>query len=259
MDDETKKITEKSVFRVFEEGRRFTEDLIKENERLRLANIHLKNELQNIENQYVKVDVIRMKRKVELLEKELFEVRSENQQLKNQFSTVEEENRDFTERYMKIERQHSDLVNLYVCMYRLHSTVQYHEVIEIIKEIVISLLGAENFAIYIIDETSHEYSLVGFEGMDESLQKSISFEGGIVGHAIKSGESYIVQRTSESTDKIIACIPLKIGEQAMGVLVIFKLVSHKSDFHPIDFDLFEILSSHAATAIFVSQNNKGKG
>jgi GAF domain-containing protein len=255
MVDPVKQDAEKRAFRVFEEGKRFAEDLIKENERLRLVNVNLKNEIRAIENQYIKLDVVRLHKKLELIEKELLALRQENQELKQQFVTVEEENRDFSQRYSVVERQHAELVNLYVCMYRLHATIEYEQVIQTIKEIVISLLGADSFGIYLRDGTNGGFRLVGHEGIDQCVQQRISFTEGIIGNAITTGESYIDQNTtiSKSNDMVIACIPLKIGNRVLGALLVFDLLKHKQAFNPIDFELFEILGSHAATAISVSK------
>jgi GAF domain-containing protein len=255
MVDPVKQNAENKAFRVFEEGKKFAEDLIRENERLRLVNVNLKNEIRAIESQYIKLDVVRLQKKLELIENELLALRQENQELKQQFVTVEEENRDFSKRYSVVERQHAELVNLYVCMYRLHATIEYDQVIQTIKEIVISLLGAKNFGIYLRDDANNGFRLVGHEGIDQSVQQRISFTEGIIGNAIATGESFIDQNTtkSKSKDTVIACIPLKISTRVLGVLLVFDLLNHKQAFNPIDFELFEILGSHAAAAVSISK------
>ena len=42
---------------------------------------------------------------------------------------------------MQVERQNSELINLYVASHRLHSTLEYDQVVQIVKEIAINLLG----------------------------------------------------------------------------------------------------------------------
>lgn len=259
MSDPIKRDSAKKAFRVFEEGKKFAEDLINENEKLRVVNTNLNIELRNLESQYVKLDVVRLQKKLESLETQLLALREENKELKSHFLTVEEVNRNFTERYMIVEKQNSDLLNLYVCMYRLHSTIDYNEVIQTIKEIVISLLGSECFGIYMLDDKTGNFRVVGYEGVDESVLKKVSLTDGIVGNTITSGQLYVAQETAipKLPDNIIACIPLKIGDRILGVLLIFQLVMHKEVFKPIDFELFEILGAHAATAISVSKMFSG--
>jgi hypothetical protein len=249
------RISSQKAFKAFEEGKKFAEELINENERLRLTYTHLSTEMRNLEKRFVNADVMRMQKKIDFLEKEVLTLRQENRELQSHFTAVEQENRGFTERYLSVEQQHSDLVNLYVCMYRLHSTVEYEEVIQTIKEIVISLLGSESFGIYMLDNASGKFGLIGYEGLERFANKKVSITDGVVGDAIASGEPYVVKETTDAASKeqIRACIPLKIGNRVQGVLLIFGLVMHKQVFKPIDFELFEILGTHAATAIAVSK------
>ena len=48
-------------------------------------------------------------------------------------------------------------------------------------------------------------------------------------------------------------LPLKIKEHVIGVLAIYKLLVQKSAFSTIDYELFNLLAGHAATAIFSSR------
>jgi GAF domain-containing protein len=48
----------------------------------------------------------------------------------------------------------------------------------------------------------------------------------------------------------MVCIPLKIKERVIGVIVIYALLVQKKEFDPVDYELFTLLAGHAATAIF---------
>jgi predicted nuclease with TOPRIM domain len=85
--------------------------------------------------------------KIESLEQEYRSVRERLRQ-------VEEENQQFAGRYLEIEEENNNLANLYVASYQLHSTLDLEEVLKIIIEIVINLVGAEVFAVYILDENT---------------------------------------------------------------------------------------------------------
>jgi hypothetical protein len=61
------------------------------------------------------------------------------------YRKVEAENKEFADRYLEIEEQNNNLANLYVASYQLHSTLDYKEVVRIVQEIVINLIGAEVF------------------------------------------------------------------------------------------------------------------
>ena len=244
------------VLQLFEQGKRFTEELLKENEKLRMMITSLRAEKQELESQYVKVDVPRLREKVELLEREVQKLRRDNEELRDQFVSVEEENREFADRYVEVERQNSDLVHLYVASYRLHSTLDYGEVITIIKEIVINMLGSEVFGIYVINEAEQQLVLLAHEGMEDFALQSIPLDDDIVGKAATSGEVYTEPEGSNGGgDRRApkAGIPLRVGERALGVIVIYEFLPQKHGLQPVDFELFELLGGHAATAVYVSK------
>jgi hypothetical protein len=43
---------------------------------------------------------------------------------------------------------------------------------------------------------------------------------------------------------------LKIKEEVIGVIVLYKLLPQKTQFASVDYELFTLLAGHAATAIF---------
>jgi len=243
------------VFALFEEGRKFTEDLLKENERLRAAVVQAHNEVRDLQDQYIKVEVVHIQRRLASMEEEMRALREENAELKSQFQSVEGENREFADRYVQVERQNSDLVSLYVASQRLHSTLSYDEVVAIVKEIVINLVGSENFALYVVDAAASNLVLVGQEGMEDMAQSSVPIGTGRLGQCVQSGQPFVVPEGSpvhELGPEPIACIPLKVGDDVVGVIAIFTLLRQKQGFQGIDLDMFELLGAHAATALYVS-------
>jgi putative methionine-R-sulfoxide reductase with GAF domain len=243
------------VLELFEEGRKFTEDLLKENERLRTAVAQAKSEVRELQNQYIKVDVARMQRRLASVEEELLALRAENAELKAQFQSIESENREFADRYVLVERQNSDLVSLYVASQRLHSTLGYDEVVGIVKEIVINFVGSEVFAIYVVDAAAAKLVLVGHEGMEGVAEASVDIGVGTLGTCASAGQTYMVPENApvhQSGSEPIACIPLKVGEDVVGVIGIYALLSQKAGFRAADQEMFELLGGHAGTALYVS-------
>ena len=144
--------TERSkVVARYEKGKEFTEELLKENENLRKVIAKQNNERMELENRYVKVDVPHLQRKNEILEKEVQMLLEENQNLRNQFAFVEDENQEFADRYVEVEKQNSDLISMYVASHQLHATLDYDEVIGALKDVVINMVGAEEFGVYLVD------------------------------------------------------------------------------------------------------------
>lgn len=251
LDDDKGFLTRAEEFmQVFKKGAEFTQDLMRENERLRFRVLELENAQgpqtatpqQSSENQ-------RLLQRIAALEKEKEEILERIRQ-------VEEENKDFANRYVEIESENNNLANLYIASYQLHSTLDFREVLQIITEIIINLIGAETFAIMLLDEKTGLIEAVATEGVERSDVPKVTLGGGIIGEVARTGENFFVPDLNDyqiDLDNPMVCIPLKIKEQTIGVLVIYKLLLQKKSFADVDYELFTLLAGHAATAVFSSR------
>jgi GAF domain-containing protein len=126
--------------------------------------------------------------------------------------------------------------------------LQFNEVIEIIKEIIINLVGSESFIILWLDEPAKEFQVITGEGEPLNQQKVFPLGQNVISKSAQSGEIYISMADSKSQDPI-ACIPLKAFGRVIGVIVIYHLLAHKPTFSQTDFELFSLMAEHAASAI----------
>jgi putative methionine-R-sulfoxide reductase with GAF domain len=134
--------------------------------------------------------------------------------------------------------------------------LDFREVLQVISEIIINLIGAEEFAVLLLEEKSKKLQVATHEGMALSQLPVIELGKGIIGEVVHTGESYFVENIeSYPLDYAhpMVCIPLKIKEHIIGVIVIYKLLEQKSRFADVDYELFTLLAGHAATAIFSSR------
>lgn len=235
---------------IFNKGKEFTEELIRENQRLRYRVAALETESPAVSPE-----------ELQRLRDQVSHLTEENRRIQQRFREVEEENKDFASRYIEIEEQNNNLASLYVASYQLHSTLDFREVIQIVQEIVINLIGAEAFAILLLDEKTNELKTIAFEGDDVMSglgQISTRLGEGIMGTVAKTGESYYINQDVDgggaiSIEKPLAAVPLKIKEHVIGLIVIYKLLQQKDSFTAVDYELFSLLAAHAATAIFSSK------
>src|SRR4029079_8261327 len=111
----------------------------------------------------------------------------------------------------------------YVASYQLHSTLDYKEVIRIVQEIVINLIGAEAFHLFMVSEKTGQLELETSEGQ-ESPTTVIQMGEGPIGKAAQSGENFfsenVAHRTATPFGQPIAVIPLKIKDSVIGVISI---------------------------------------
>jgi transcriptional regulator with GAF, ATPase, and Fis domain len=232
---------------MFKKGEEFTKELLKENEKLRYRIAQLE---ESIARSGDETRIKLYEDRIAMLEEELGSVRE-------RFRQVEAENKDFASKYVEVEEENNNLANLYVASYQLHSTLDFSEVLRIVLEIVINLIGAEKFAILLMDEKTNELVPVSTEGMAVSDAPKVKTGEGIIGRVAKEGDSYFAEDLSLVTEfrplEPIVCIPLKIKEHVIGVISIYKLLTQKAGFTNVDYELFNLLAGHAATAVFSSR------
>jgi putative methionine-R-sulfoxide reductase with GAF domain len=242
-DDPTTKGQE--FFQMFLKAKEFTEELLKENERLRFKIAHL-------ETTGVPTTLTGEERARELAAR-IRDLEERLAEMETRYRKVEEENKEFADRYIEIEEQNNNLANLYVASYQLHSTLDFKEVVRIVQEIVINLIGAETFHLWMVSEKQAGLELEASEGQQAPVT-AIPLGEGVIGRAAKSGENFFAQKVAHAAptpyDQPIAVIPLKIKDSVIGVISINKLLVQKTAFTTMDYELFTLLAGHAATAIF---------
>jgi nitrate/nitrite-specific signal transduction histidine kinase len=236
---------------MFKKGAEFTQDLLKENERLRFQIVKLEESLKNKDT-----DSQPASDKLEEMQQRINSLELEKQEILDRIKSVEEENQSFANRYVEIEEENNMLANLYIASYQLHSTLDSKEVLQIILEIIINLIGAEEFAVVLLDEKTQRLEAVASEGVELSELPVISVGEGIIGNSVKSGNNYFIpslEGYERNFEKPLVCIPLKIKEHVIGAIVIYQLLVQKEQFSNVDYELFTLLAGHAATAIFSSR------
>jgi nitrate/nitrite-specific signal transduction histidine kinase len=231
------------ILQIVGKAKEFTEELLKENERLRfkIASLEAGGPISSPDER-----TRELQGRIRQLEERLAEIEA-------RYRKVEEENKEFADRYIEIEEQNNNLANLYVASYQLHSTLDYKEVVRIVQEIVINLIGAEAFHIFVVSDKSGQLELETSEGQEAPI-KAVAMGEGVIGKSAQTGENYfadqVAHREATPFNSPIAVIPLKIKDSVIGVIALNKLLVQKTAFTTMDYELFTLLAGHAATAIF---------
>ncbi len=231
------------LLEVLRRGRTFTEDLLTENERLRYQIVKGESEKIQLQNS--------LESEVAAMRQENTQMRRRVEHLEGRFGEVEAENHDFASRYAEVCEENENLANLYVASYRLHSTLEPSEVTEIICEILVELVGAEEFGLLMLDERSNELTPVRVEGPLRPYPPHIMIGDGLIGAAVRDGRASYNDKPHEGTP--MAVIPLQIKGHSVGALVIFKMLHNRAAFSAIAKELLGLLAGHAATALMSSR------
>jgi GAF domain-containing protein len=234
---------------LFTRGAEFTKELLRDNERLRAQLLNV----QDVQQMAARTDEDWDKLRHELLGR-IESLEHEYQTVRERLREVEEENVQFVGRYIEIEEENNNLANLYVASYQLHSTLDLDEVLKIIIEIVINLVGAEVFAVYILDESTGELGVAASEGIPPSEFPVCRVGAGPIGKALETSEPTCWQTDgSDDLTQPIVCIPLSVQNSPIGAIAIYSLLQQKDGFSELDHELFSVLGGHAATALFAAR------
>ncbi len=241
------------VQKVREETQRYIQDLLAENERLRRLTVEVDGERRRLEE-----DVARWRDQASGLARELDSFRQDRERLEHQLLEVERENHGFSNRFTELEQRNNDLANLYVATYRLHSTLDREEVLQAIQEIVINLIGCEEFGIYELATGASELQRVSSFGLEDDRFERVSLGQGWIGRSAATGNAYFAgsapeAERGEGEEHLTACVPLRLDGRIAGLIAVFRLLPQKGGrFAPIDSELFDLLAAQAAPAVYCS-------
>jgi regulator of replication initiation timing len=248
------------VFKVREDTRRYVQDLLGENEKLRRLAASLESDKSRLLS-----EKMALQEKLLALREELDRIYHEQSDLRRQLAEVEAANQQSSRQYLEVEQQNNNLANLYVASYQLHSTLDRGEVLSAIQEIVINLIGSEELAIYELGADGTSLRLAGSFGIDPVAYATVPLDSGtmgIIGRTAVSGEVYLPGHPGKGGSdfarspreaNLTACVPLKLGDQVSGALAVFRLLPQKNGLEAIDYELFNLLAAHAGTALYLTR------
>lgn len=151
-----------------------------------------------------------------------------------------------------IEIENSNLASLYVSLSQLHSTLDVNQVLGVIIEILLNFVGAEEFAVMIVDEQGI-LRPIATHGMTRDDVPALKKEG-MYGASIDSGDPQFgtFQRgptARGATGQPSLCIPLHAAGEVIGVLPVWSFLQQKTSLTDIDHEIIQLMSKSAGTAL----------
>ncbi|HYG65465.1 MAG TPA: GAF domain-containing protein [Thermoanaerobaculia bacterium] len=176
-------------------------------------------------------------------------------ELERRLATAESDVKELASRLVDSEHQGGRLMNLYVATYQLHATLDPAEVQATIAEIAINLLGAERFVLLLRRDEGEGCEIALIEGMHDEmdpLYAGETYTGGdpMVDTTLTDG---VLRLGPTPESQALAAVPLRVQNEIVGALVLLKLFDHKPILRAEDRDLLDLLSAHAASALFAAR------
>ncbi|MFO0590161.1 MAG: GAF domain-containing protein [Polyangiaceae bacterium] len=244
--DDLKKERDAFIQQFFRKGAQLTEELLKENERLRdkVSRIEAENGklLAHVASDSAIRDLVR---KIDQLE-------TEKQELLAKHQRVQADSSRSDINYHEIETELANLANLYVAATQLHSARTVRSCIRNLKELLAQFLGAAEFVVYLASDDKTELCAIASEGVNPEAIARVAVADGPLSEAFRSGR--LLFGTSADTSKgtladPAAVVPLHLDGRTVGVIAIFGTLPQKTEFINVDNELFKLLGAQAAPAL----------
>ncbi|HSN90482.1 MAG TPA: GAF domain-containing protein [Anaeromyxobacteraceae bacterium] len=178
------------------------------------------------------------------------EAQAERDRLQARLDEVEAEHRRISDEYVVVLEQTTDVARRYVALERIHGGVGRDDTLAAIHEVVVNLVGSEEYGLY--ERRGDRLELVHSFGLDRERWASLEVGKGAVGRAARTGAIYVAGREgqppAEEAD-LSAVVPLRAGDEVPAVLAIFRLLGHKPVLDEQDQAVFDLLATHAGVAL----------
>ena len=163
----------------------------------------------------------------------------------------------FVEGYLAVEEQNSTLATLYVACQRLHSSLDRAEVLLAVREIMMNLVGCEEYALFSTVQGGLLRCVDSF-GMHPDECEKVCLSTEVLWRVLQIGKPYLsspaeATRCTSVEARISACIPLKLDGTVTGAIALFRLLPQKMGLQKLDEELFQLLENHLASALHCAE------
>jgi hypothetical protein len=233
------------VRHVRESTRQYEQDLLAENQRL----AGLLSAAQ--------ADRVRLQAEAEALRGQLERHCAIEQSLGAQMQQVEQTRHELSRRYVEVEQANSNLANLYVASYGLHRSLERNDVVQCIHEVIVNLVGSEEFAIFERGGDTGRFAVTSSMGVGPEGLAALAPPTGRILATLRDGSSFVRDANASAApaldDPLVASFPLTVAGRVFGAIAVFRLLPHKAALEPVDGELFDLLATHAASALYCCQ------
>jgi hypothetical protein len=142
-----------------------------------------------------------------------------------------------------------DLAGLFGASRRLHAASGYDELIDAVRDVLVALIGAHEFAIFVVNTLDTDLSLVDSTGRALSFE-TCRLDAAVVERVVASGEIYLAEEPCHVRDGDLAvCIPIVWHDAVRGVVAIFCLDDSEHRLTDLDRNIFGLIGECVARVL----------
>lgn len=210
-----------------------------------------------VENQRLKIDNIRLAKALvgrddvsgaSAMQVALERARVAGQQVQD----LLDENTEIQSRLLELEELNSSMMSMYVSSFRLHATLILDEVVATIADILVNFIGARAYAV-LIENDAGTLDVVAESRLDGRLPVRGIEPRGVLAEVLGSRTAYVHTSDRPAREGVLAAVPLTMGKENVGALIVYELLSQKERLLKNDVELLSLLGGHAASALVSAQ------
>ena len=187
---------------------------------------------------------------------ELAALHEDRARLKSEVARLERHVSDLAIELATADEKVGDLQKLILAAQRLDTCADRAAVLDALRDIVITILGSDDFVILALDDDGRTLWPILGVGQSGGACGPLLVTDDLVATAFRSGRRVIAPPRGASGGPAradtVACVPLTSGSRKVGLLVLFTLLAHRAELRRNDLDVLDFLSAHAATALQVA-------
>ena len=226
-------------------GFEITESMLTENQGLRDQLDRLRDENTRLRAQIASDDAIRdLIRRIDSLEVERRELLARSDELA-------ESSRENERRSTEVEAELHDLANLYIASSHLHSTLSLKRVVRHLAELLQQLIGAERFAIFVIEPDGKRARAIHAEGLEAS---TVEVGEGTVGLVMAMRLPRIEDQPhpAGTLEAPVAIVPMLVKDTCVGAIAVASVFPQKERWAAVDHEFLGLLGSHGGSALIAA-------
>src|SRR5271169_3895227 len=133
---------------------------------------------------------------------------------------------------------------VYAARMRLQNAIDQADALDAIREIAANLIGTEEIAVFKVDKKQSELWLYWSFGVDPNKHAVLEVSREPRLKQVLAGKPVFRPRLSRENllsfdDPVSALVPILIEDTAVAVIVLFRLLPHKSWLEAVDYEICE--------------------
>jgi GAF domain-containing protein len=187
-----------------------------------------------------------------VLQEELAELHEDRARLKAEVARLERHVSMLSTEVASADEKAGDLEKLLLAARRLEACADRAAVLAALQDLLATVVGSNDFVLLALDEEGRTMWPILGVGANGAACGPLLVSDALVSSALETGKCQLAGspgRRDLPRLEPLASVPLMAWPHTVGALVVFTLLAHRSVLRPIDVELLEFLSSHAATAI----------